>query len=199
MNGAPDDILRSLRRYVSLALGSPPWTVRTERQNVADDERPVAVVEPSTPITTPAAHARAGHMNQGDVQKMQGFSVMAYVAIAQTARESRLAAAGAGELLDDAFTVGLVDAATDAPIGAPFRVPVFDFAGVPVAGGGRAGPEAPYMYAWVEDLSTRPVQDPIDPVRFTVTCDLRLSWWRGGRIPPAAPIAQQMPGTFAQP
>lgn len=194
--GDPEDVLRSLRRYVSQALTSPPWTVRAQRTRVADDDRPVAVVEDSSPLTTP--RSRAGMINQGDVQKMQAFAVMCYPVLADTAAGSALEARTVAYLLDAAFSRGLIN--DDDPddvknIGAPWRVPIYDFAGVPITGASRAGPDDPYMYANVDStFSVRAIQDPLDELRFTVAANLRVTWWAGGRIPPAAPIATRMPG-----
>jgi hypothetical protein len=47
----------------------------------------------------------------------------------------------------------------------------------------------------VSDHTVNLVQDPIDPLRFTVPVDLRLTWWAAGRVPPDAPIVQRIPGT----
>lgn len=182
-NFTADDIHRSLRRFVWAALPEG-WTVRTERQPVADEERPVAVVEPASAITTGRHRVT---IPQGLVEKHQSFSTMAYPALGATARESRLAAQEVATLLDQAFTVGLVDGVKN--IGGPFLLAVYDFDGVPVTGRGRAGPALPYGYADVEDLAVRPIQDPVDYLRFTVTADVRLAWEQGGRIPPAAPVA----------
>lgn len=194
MNFAQDDLIRSLRRYVSLALGSPPWTVRTERQPVRDDERPVAVCEPASGVTTGRARRS---IPQGDVDKLQAFSTMAYPAMADTARGSRLAATECAQLLDDAFTFGLVDEETGVDIGGPLMLPVFDFEDVPVEGPDRAGPAEPYGFARVDDLTVRPVQDAVDHLRYTVACDVRLSWSQGGRLRPDAPVVGSMPGTFS--
>lgn len=196
MNFAADDIHRSLRRYVAQVLVKP-WVVRMERQPVENDAREVCVVEPASGLTT-GRHRVS--IPQGNVEKLQAFSAMAYPAMMSTARESRHEAQRIATLLDQAFTLGLVEPHEEGPptnIGAPFRVPVYDYADVPVSGKERAGPADPYGYAWVDPgLSVRTIQDPLDYLRFTVACDLRLSWEQGGRIPPSAPVAAGMSGTF---
>lgn len=192
-NFAADDIHRSLRRFVSLVLEAP-WKVRTERQPVADSERPAMVIEPSSGITT-GRHRVS--IPQGNVEKVQAFSAMAYPVLEETARESRLTAQKLADLLDQAFTVGLVDDA-GVSIGAPFRIPIYDFEDVPVAGRSRAGPSEPYGFAWVADLTVRAMQDPVDYLRFTVTCDLRLSWEQGGRLGQVGPLARDIAGTFTR-
>lgn len=191
MNFDIDDIHRSLRRHIALVL-TQPWKVRTERQPTTPDERPVCVVEAASGVTTGRSRVS---IPQGDVEKLQAYSAMAYPEIAATARESRLEAYRIQQLLDDAITHGIVEGegAATVNIGAPFRIPVYDYEGVPVTGRDRQGPVQPYGYAWVADLSVRAIQDTLDALRFTVTCDMRLSWEAGGRIAPEAPIAQSMP------
>lgn len=186
--GDPDDVFRSLRRYVSLTLGSPPWTVRLQRTAVADDERPVAVLEPGV-LTTPFAR-RA--VNQGDVQKQQTFTVVCYPTLGATAAAAaEIARAVAGQL-DAGVSRGLVTD-TGVNIGAPFRLPVYAFGGVPVTGASRQGPTVPYMHANVDQsFSVRPIQDAMDELRYTVVATLRVAWWQGGRIPPTAPTATRL-------
>jgi len=197
MNFAVDDIHRSLRRYVAFVLVQP-WIVRTERQPVTPDERQVCVIEPASGVTT-GRHRVS--IPAGSVEKLMAFSAMAYPELGETASESRAEAQRIATVLDDAFTNGLVDEADGVTtnLASPFRVPIFDFDGVPVKGKSRAGPSDPYGYAWLADLSVRTIQDTLDHLRFTVTCDLRLSWEQGGRILPSAPIAKAMPGDFDPP
>lgn len=194
MKYSPDDIHRSLRRHVAAALTD--WDVWAVREEVKDSARPIAIVETSSPITTTRARVT---IPQGDVDKMQAFSVQAYPVIADTARESRLVAQGAQALLDDAIVIGLVtDAVPAVNIGGPFRIPVYDYSAVAVKGSAasRRGPTDPYGYLWVEDHSVNMIQDPIDHLRFTVVLDLRVSWTAPGREPPTAPIAATMDGTY---
>jgi hypothetical protein len=196
--GDPDDIRRSLRRYVAQILGAPPWTVRLQRTRVDDDERPVAILDPGV-MTTPFARAGMRDGNQGDVQKMRPFTVVCYPALGDTAAVSGEEAEQLASLLDAGFQRGLVTG--DVPpvnIGAPYRIPVYDFAGVPMTGPDRAGATSPYMYANVDEtINVRPIQDALDELRYTVVVNLRVSWWQGGRVLPATPIATTMPGTFA--
>jgi hypothetical protein len=185
--GDPDDVLRSLRRYMAQMLSSPPWTVRLQRTAVGDDERPVAIIEPGV-LTTPFAR-RA--VNQGDVQKQQGFTVVAYPVLGATAVESAETARVTAGLIDGGISRGLVtDDTPPALIGAPWRLPVYAYAGVPLEGAGRQGPADPYMHADIDQtFNVRPIQDAMDELRYTVVASLRVSWWQGGRIPPAAPLA----------
>lgn len=193
-NGASQDIIRSLRRYTSLILGSPPWSVRIGRVRVSDDQRPVAVIDPSGPLTTP--FARTGTITQGDVQKGRTLTIMAYPEVAATAQEAEIAAEELAELLTAGFERGLVsDAHPPVNIGGPFRVPIYDFAGVPLTGAGRAGPSTPYMYANMSEsgFAVRPLQDALDELRFTVAVTVPLTWWRSGRTRPPAPTVTDLP------
>jgi hypothetical protein len=194
MNYTLDDRHRSLRRFLMNALGSPPWRLRTERQPVADEQRPVGVVEPVAAAVTTRARVT---VPQGDVEKAQTFSIMLYPELADTAGESRLAAAEVAQLLDDAFTSGLIED-DGSELSRPFRVPVYDFAGVAVKGALRVGPGVPYGWLWIEDAPVRVVQDPDDVLRFAVLCDARVSWSQGGRVrDPAEPPVGDFTGTWA--
>lgn len=192
--GEPDDIYRSLRRYVWQMLGGQT-PVRLQRTRVEDDERPVAILEPGV-LGTP--HSRAGTVNQGDVQKQQPLTVVCYPVLGATAAESAQIARELGNLLDAGFCRGLVtDDDPPVNIGAPWRIPVYDFAEVPISGPDRGGPADPYMYANVDEtFNVRPIQDAMDELRYTVVANLRVSWWASGRIPPTAPIATSMPGSW---
>lgn len=193
MNFTVDDRHRSLRRFLMNALGSPPWVIRTQREPVRDEERPVALVEVATP-TGPGRPARVS-IPQGSVERIQTFALVLYPALGDTAAGARLAAAQLAQRLEDAIGVGLN---TDAGVllSAPERIPVYDFAGVAVVGAARAGPAGAYGWLWVEDFPVRAVQDPDDPLRWTVTCALRVSWEQAGRVRPAAPPVGTMPRTF---
>lgn len=197
-NGDPTDLLRSCRRYVWLMLGGDPWTVRIGRVRASDDERPIAVVEPSSPLTTP--FSRAGTLNQGDVQKAQTLTVVCYPPLAGSAQESAMTAEATAAALNDGFERGLItDDTPPKRIGAPWRLPIYDFAGVPITGPGRAGPTDPYGYAnvTVSGFNVRPVQDAMDELRYTVVATVPLTWWRAGRIAPEGPLITAIPGTFS--
>lgn len=185
-----DDRHRSLRRFLMNALGSPPWTIRTERQPVADDDRPVAVVEPATPVVTLRSRTS---IPQGPIERQQTFGVVLYPALGTTAADSRLLAAAAAEALDRAIMVGLVED-DGSLLTAPEMLPVYDFDGVAVKGSTRAGAAEPYGWLMAEDYPVRPLQDPEDPLRWTVTCDLRVSWEQPGRERPAATPVTGGPG-----
>lgn len=188
-----DDRIRSLRRFVMNALGSPPWRVRTERQPVADEQRPIGVVEASTAMVTTRARTS---IPQGEVERQQTFAIVLYPAMATTAAESRLIASQVAELLSDAIGFGLVGDGVETP---PEAIPFYSFDGVPVKGVTREGGAVPYAWMRVEDFPVRPIQDPEDPLRWTVVCDLRVSWEQGGRVRPPAPAVGDSTGVFVAP
>jgi hypothetical protein len=176
VNFSLDDRHRSLRRFLMNALGSPPWRLRTERQPVPDEQRPAGVIEALATATTRARTT----LPQGNVEKAQTFPITLYPEVGATGAEARLEAERVAQLLEDAITVGLV-LDDGEPYTYPERIPIYDYAGVPVKGAERAGPDAPYGWLWAEDFPVQAVQDPEDPLRWTVTCPLRVSWEQAGR------------------
>lgn len=196
-NGDPTDVLRSCRRYVWQIMGGQPWTVRVGRVRAGDDARPVAVVEASSPLTT--MFSRAGTVSQGDVRKARTLTVVCYPVLGETAQDSAMVAEQCAALLNDGFERGLVT--DDVPpkfIGAPWRLPLYDFAGVPVTGPERGGPVEPYSYANVTDtgFNVRPLQDAMDELRYTVVATVPLTWWRAGRIGRQGPLITDIPPTW---
>lgn len=189
-----DDVHRSLRRYLDVVLGDP-WDSRTEREVIGDDERPAMVVEAATPSGFAPGNPPARRtIPQGDVAVTQTFTAMAYPAIFDTAREGGAEAKRVAQVLNDAVVFGVVND-DGSPIGHPMAVPVWDYADVPATGPDRAGPVEPYAWAWVEDHSARPLQDPLDAKRWTVAMDVRLSWQRAGREAPPA-VAGTLVGSW---
>lgn len=194
--GDPTDVIRSCRRYVAAILGSPPWTVRIGRVRSSDDQRPVAIIDPAGPLTTLFARAS---IPQGDVQKARTLTVVCYPALGESAQESTIAAEELAALLEAGFERGLVtDDVPPTLIGAPWRMPLYDFAGVPVTGSSRAGASEPYGYANVTEtgFNVRAVQDAMDELRYTVVATVPLTWWRAGRDGPDGPLVTGVPGTY---
>lgn len=189
----PEDVQRSLRRCVTLALGSPPWSIRTQRVEVSDDDRPAALVEESAPWVTFQARAT---IPQGNVLEGASYAVVCYPELAATEPESEQRAGRCRNALRRLVLHGLVD--DDAVIVPPLKVPIYDFADVTVdpeaPAAERAGPAEPYDYADVlTGWNVQRQQDPLDRNRWTVILNLRLRVdWPGRDINPA-PIAGSMP------
>lgn len=200
-----DDRVRSIRRWLSSALEGA-WSLHVLRMAVADERRPAGVVEVATPAVTVQARAV---VPQGDVMRRQTFSIALYPSFMEgdatlSPADAAVRANAVAERLSAALVFGLMEdveegdppetvSVTYSP---PERLPVWDYAGVPTAGAGRAGPADPYGWMVVEDYPVRTVQDPEDQRRWTVVCDLRVSWWQGGRVAPTAPLVDEMPGEF---
>ena len=180
------DALRSLKRYVALALGDA-WEIRLSREEGAFD-RPFArvwqVAGSSYPLTSGKWLA--------DI--VQPFVISAYPEPGMTVDESLLAAQAVEEALFQAFRVGVGD-------GRPLRVPLCNYTGVASNGAGVWNPPA---FMRVNDLSTQPFPDPDDNLLWTVVCDVRLTWRRLAETIPEAPLLEGVAvrsygGTYSPP
>lgn len=201
MNFSLVDRQRSLRRFLMMSLGAPPWRIYIARDHVGDDERPAAIVEPGSP----SGRGRPARISlpQGNRERMQTHSIALFPSFMTEDEEPRrlsveeaaVRAHGLAQRLEDSIALGLIDDDGEA-WSYPERIPVFDFDAVPVLGAQRGGPDEPYGWMWVEDFPVRPVQDNDDPLRWTVVSDLRVSWEAAGRAPLPGPPAGSMHGTF---
>lgn len=191
--GDPDDVARSVRRYIAGMLG-PPWEIDLERVPVADEDRPVGSIE------TGVAAVRQARISvpQGQVILFMPVTVTLYPSLqapnlaGQTAR--RLAHA-----LEQLMVYGAdgLNFASGRPAAGPERIPLWDYADVALEGdaAARSGPEFPSSVMWVEDYTSQPIQDTMDPQRWTVILDMRLSWEVAGRAGEPAPPVGSMPQT----
>jgi hypothetical protein len=192
-----DDAHRSIRDWLGMALGSPPWQVWTERRDMDAALRNVAVVEQAAPRTLTTFRTS---IPQGNVEWAQTFSIMCYPSSGETPQEARLAAQLVADRLGRVVAHGLVDDAGEESIAPPLRIPLRDYEGVPAVGADREADPVPYDWLLIEDPGAlRIVQDPVDHMLFTVPLDLRVSWEAPGRDVPPAPVAVGMPGAFDQP
>lgn len=211
----PDDIARSIRRNLALCLPDP-WTLRIERREVADEDRPVAVVEPGQVTTLRAREA----ITQGEVESLMPITVSAYPAIAALAKEdedpatdpirqgrSDALALAAG--LERWLMYGMTVTTGDSKDGnlrhwaGPFRIPLYDYAGVPLSGPDRAGPDDPHDVLWVqrESVNVEPIQDVEDLRRWSVVCDFRVTVEAPGRARTADEgyVAEGIEGAYKPP
>lgn len=193
-----DDVARSVRRHLAEWLG-PPWVLNLERVEVADDDRPAGLIE----VGIARARAARAALPQGNVTEFAPVSIALYPPLAEP-REAGRAARDLASGLRDLLTFGADGPllVSGRPASGPFRLPLYDYAAVPLAGSAaeRRGPERAHDVLWVEDQGVRPVQDPMDARRWSVIADLRVSWERPGAVRPGdvgAPLAARMPGSYA--
>ena len=200
----PDDIARSVRRTIAELLG-PPWQLDLERKEVADDARPAGVIEMGE------ARMRRARTSpqQGQITAFAPVTVTLYPPLAEP-REAGRSARKLAHLLLDMVMVGVVGPTFsdggDPPMpgrraSGPERLPLYDYANVPLIGTAaeRKGPDFAHDLLWVEDYGVRPLQDALDPQRWSVILEMRVSWERPGADPdrdativaqPLAPVPQ---------
>lgn len=191
------DIKRSIRRYLLLTLDDD-WTVRLERREVADDARPVGVVQTGALSVLRARES----IPQGEVESLLPITISFYPAVPvapdkpkegdppfDVNRQADFAADALKSRLERLFLHGMT-VTTDNEDGSkrhwagPFRVPLWDYDGIPLTGPDRAGPEDPHDVLWVqrESLSVNAIQDPEDDTRYAVVAEFRVTVEEPGRI-----------------
>lgn len=183
-----DDLARSIRRYLTGVLPGPPWTIRLERREVRDDARPVAVVDVGPQQVPRARETRF----QGEWEWMAPVTVSCYPELADNEQD---AAAGARAVRTQLLRlivngIPLVDD-TGRNWAGPFRLPLWDYEGVPLKGAGKAGPEFPMDVIWVgrDSLTADAIQDTDDPKRWSVILEFRASIEAPGAQPvPPEPV-----------
>lgn len=168
------DALRSMKRYVALALGGA-WEVRlTDEDNTF--ERPYALVARVGPTTyTGRALIR---------DAVQAFVVTAYPLLSTTGLmdESLLAGMAAEELLYEGFERGIDQ-------GAPRRVPFYDYGNLALRDPSDVRQANEFMR--VSDFSSETVQDPDDLKLTVVHADVRVAWRRRGALSSADRTVQR--------
>ena len=209
-----DDVARSIRRYLDPVLDDA-WTIRLERREVADEDRPVAVVETGPESTLRAREA----ITQGEVESLMPITITLYPPLgpdpaeeedppADPIRAARQAAAQLASGLNRWLAYGLT-VTTDLEDGGkrhwagPFRIPLYDYAGVPLTGPDRAGPKEPHDVLWVprESVSVEPIQDTDDLRRWSVVCNFRVTVEAPGRerAEDEGYVAEGIEGSYAPP
>jgi hypothetical protein len=174
----PTDALRSLKRYV--ALGFPGWEVRMPLEE-GTFGRPSLYVKPvGPPALTGPAHA---------FDTAQRYTVYGYPRPGATAPESLMAAEECRWALVRLFRVGI-------PPGAPLRVPLFDYAGIPLNGAADEATRFDRDFMRADDPSADLVQLPDDERLFTVTAEIRMSWRSEGRVASGDRMVRELRPTF---
>jgi hypothetical protein len=209
------DIKRSIQRYLEGTLDED-WTIRTQRRQVSDEDRPVAVIQTGEESVLRAREART----QGEIESLVPVTITCYPAVPtapdkedpdapfDAIREADLAAARLVTQLRRLVAVGLtVTSEPEEDVirqwAGPFRIPLYDYADVPLTGKDRGGPADPHDVLWVqrESLQVRPIQDPEDDSRYTVICEFRVTVEEPGRVVPDEEgyVADHIEGAFFPP
>lgn len=188
----PDDVARSLRRYIGLLLpeGPPPdWTMRLERREVKDEERPVGVINVGEVSTIQARET----FEQGNVVDQYPVTIYLYPPVeadAQRARREGDAYRSAlHQLLKYGFPLSTLPVfcldENGRPKAGPFHVPLWDWDGIPSEGPaeGREPPEeaAGSMRIPSESLVCENLTDEDDERRRTVFAEFRIQLEMPGR------------------
>lgn len=212
----PDDVQRSIRRYLSQTLETidpaKRWRLAFQAEQVRDDQRPQGLIE----LGRIAGSGRSRvAIPQGNVIEGAPVTITLWPemhdaagALLNVRVAERYAKAYAGQVYD-LFRFGLdlpplpADHPThpNRPRCGPERVPLYDYSQAATTGppADRQGPADPHDWLWVESYSARAIQDPEDARRWTVIAELTVSWERPGRVgPPATPVTG-MPGGFVPP
>jgi hypothetical protein len=163
------DALRSVKRYVAVALGDD-WEVRLAREQGAF-ARPFARVWQVAGTTYPLTGGR------WLADMTQPFVIAAYPAQGRDSDQAMLFAQKIENTLYRAFRVGVED-------GRALRVPLYNYYRVKHWDAGTWYPRA---FMRVSDLSTQPFPDPDDDTLWTVVCDVRLTWRRLAETIPEQP------------
>lgn len=204
----PDDVARSIRRYLGSILeeGPPPdWTVRLERREVSDDERPVGVVLLGDVTTIQARET----FDQGNVVDLYPVTVYLYPRVGETAqvarREGDVIRSLGHQLLKYGVPLEGIDAAylgdDDRPKAGPFHIPLWNWDGVAAEDEeNREPPEVAQSTMRIprESLSAQNLDDPDDERRRSVVLEFRVEVEMPGRIDDRADggVVTGLPGHF---
>jgi hypothetical protein len=176
---APLDALRSLKKYAADLLGGT-WEVRLWGDR-GEYKEPFAVV------------MRAGDaLFSGSAVYADVTQAMAIHCYPQRPDDVDHAIIAAGEV-EDALVAGFQ--LEGVGLGRPRRVPLYDFAGVPLEQSSSARYDHDFMR--VVDFSTSLVPDPLDARLIRVVADLRCTWRRGGRYPRGTQVVQDVKSQWA--
>jgi hypothetical protein len=201
-----DDVARSLRQFVWRAFeddvvtyANPntgeaetrDWEVRLAEAE-GEFRWPFAVVQAVTPVDV------SGPAVQRDC--VQTLAVHVYPVPMATPDESLAEVRRVKEILTLAFEVGFswvdkpdpLDASTWLTVAAaPKRVPLYDFAGLPLAGpGSQSFTRGASDYLRVSTCPINHLVDPEDDRFWLVIAEPRVSWRRTGRVPSGQVLVQ---------
>jgi hypothetical protein len=169
------DALRSLNRQVALTLGDG-WECRLSNQK-GDFYRPFARV---TQVPTLAVNAETSYR----IKLTSAYTVVAYPEKQTTVDDTQYAAFQTMELLALAF------AGPGVGYGRVYRIPFYDYDGIPYTGPDSYATEAdrdPRDFLKVEGVPDLAInQDQDDDYLWSVTANIRMSWLRSAAVPSTA-------------
>jgi hypothetical protein len=166
--------LRSLNRWVALALTD--FEVRWAPQEGAF-ERPCATVTAAAPVSS-TPHGKLYR------DLAQPFAIVAFPTEGINPESCLLEAARVERLLLDAFTAGEH----------PMRVPLFDYADVPLREPATDDQHAGFMRV-LDTPATNSFPDPNADTAYVVTCDVRLGWNESAAPRPSGPLTESVTAT----
>lgn len=183
----PTDALRSVARYVAVAVGDD-WEVRPSQERGVFN-RPYARIAqvPSLQMVT----------QRWDVSKLlTTFNILLYPALGADADASHLEAMRVADVMWTAFAgpgVGspVVRTPVDSHRGRPYRVPLYDYDGIALGEPADETRRDPRDFLHVE--AAPEIQTFIDPQEeraYTLAANIRMSWLRSAAVPSGAPTVQ---------
>lgn len=169
------DVLRSAKKYVATVL--PEFEVRLSSEEGAW-ERPFCRVAWSTPTLVIPHGARM-------IECRRTLSVVAWPVEAESPDQARLDAEAITERLLMAFAQGVHAPSYNTATGRahPFRMPIYDWTGIPITETAPDTARDPRDFADVpEQPSVGDIRDPNADNSRVVTGDFRLRWLRSTAI-----------------
>jgi hypothetical protein len=183
-----EDAIRSVRRYVGSALGSPPWRVRMRMDGRF--QRPTALVQDTSPAgwTAGGVETVAGGMQ---------LSIQLFPPIASSGTENQLLAQRAADQLSDAIIMGVVDAHDSSVRGYRELIPLWSYTdedGDPLPLGMRATKRTPKDFLRVmPGWSFQAIPEAPDDQLFVALGDLRVQWFRNAGLAEDGALLQSVP------
>jgi hypothetical protein len=161
------DALRSVKRHVAAELG-PQWEIRLASED-GTMHYPYGIVAAVGQAGPGASRRRGGALSAEsalNVEVSQPFTVYCYPTPAATFEQGLLDGDAVADQLWTAFAAGVK----------PYRVPLYDYAGVPLDQPSDVRHEHDYLR--LTDVQLNRVPDMDDEHRIIVVCDFRASWMR---------------------
>ena len=185
-----EDAIRSVRRYVAAALGSPPWRVMLAAEE-GRFRRPYAVVTNPTGRRTERGGAADTELKSMPVVIHLFPPAVDDAGDPFRASEAKLVAERAAHMVEHAISVGIEDPDPSTSVrGFRLLIPLWDYrdatgAWLPLEGpGSTATLRTPRDYLRVEDAWTVEVQpEQSEDQLYVVVVNLRVQWYRGTRLP----------------